>query len=136
MYIFVSKHFCTKNYESLVKTGKQKIIKGAHINSITATEIKLNTLSQTFKWIKEGCTLDCFAYLCAQKFIYEVIKGYKWPVDWIATALKKIANHKSQNMEFWIGIYFQIKQLKKQCKLVTSVYYDVFCRKLESLITV
>ena len=131
--IFIS--FCTKNYESLVKTGKQKIIKGAHINSVTATEIKLNTLSQTFKRIKEGCTLDCFAYLCAQKFIYEVIKGYKWPVDWIATALKKIANHKSQNMEFWIGIYFQIKQLVKKSKLVTNVCYDVFCKKLESLIS-
>ena len=100
-----------------MNTGEQWVIKGAHINSIYATEIKINILFQTFKRIKEGCTLDCLAHLCTQKFIYEVIKGYEWQLDWIAVSLQKIANHKSQNKEFWLGLYLQIKNQKKSIKL-------------------
>ena len=99
-----------------MNTGEQWVIKGAHINSITATEIKINTLFQTFKRIKEGCTLDCLAHLCTQKFIDEVIKGYEWPLDWIDVSLQKIVNHISQNIEFWLGLYFQIKNLEKSVK--------------------
>ena len=94
--------------------GIQVITKGAHKDSITATNIKINTLFQTFKRIKEGCTFDCLANLCTQKFIYEIIRGYKWPLDWIMVSLYRIQNHKSQNAEFWIGLTLQIKKLTKK----------------------
>ena len=82
-----------------IEYRRTKDKKRAHINSISATEIKINTLFQTFKkiLIKEGCTLECIGHLCTQKFINEVIEGYKWPVYWIAVSLQKIANHTSKH---------------------------------------
>ena len=63
--------------------------------------------------LDKGCTLDGLAYLCAFKFIYEVIIGYKWPLEWIMFSRHEKENHKSQSEEFWLGLILiiQIKNL-------------------------
>ena len=52
--IFVSFH---KNYTHIVEHGTQAVIKGAHKDSMSSKQIKINTLAHTFCRINEGCSL-------------------------------------------------------------------------------
>ena len=70
VYTDILVSFNNKNHDSLIEAGVQVIIKGAHKDSLTSTEIKISTLFQTFLRIKERCMLDCLAHSCALKFIY------------------------------------------------------------------
>ena len=87
-------------------------------------KLKDNGIIRRIGAVFDGAKIGRVSTLCAarvspdklKKFIDEVIKGYEWPLDWIDVSLQKIANHTSQNMEFWLGLYFQIKNLEKSVK--------------------
>ena len=61
--------------------GVQAVIKGAHKDSMSSKQIKINTLAHTFCRINESCSLNIFMSLCSCKFIYEILACYKWPIE-------------------------------------------------------
>ena len=65
--------FQNKNFEFLKNKGVQKIVKGAHRDSATASSIKINSLMQTFMRVNIGCSLDVIAKVCSLKFVYTYI---------------------------------------------------------------
>ena len=126
--------FFNKNYDQLFKEGTQAIIKGADMNSMTAEHIKVNSQTQAFMRIREGCSFDTFAKICVFKFIYEVLKGYKWPRKWLKNSLFIVSNHKSQSAEFWYALV-QIIEEKIMKRGVKSELTDkLVLRKLEKII--
>ena len=126
--------FQNKNLEFFKNKGMQKIIKGAHRDSATASSIKINSLMQTFMRVNIGCSLDVLAKVCSLKFVYEVIRGYNWPLEWISQSLYAVSNHTSQNKEFWRDFITMIEKCVMKHdgspKLSKKALYDV----LESIV--
>ena len=110
--ILVSFH--NKNYQHIKDHGVQAVIKGAHKNSMSSKQIKINTLGHTFCRINESCSLKIFTSLCSWKFIYEVLACYRWPVEWVFQSLYDIAS--KQNNDIWHMIIYKLKKLYKHNK--------------------
>ena len=126
--------FFNKNYDQLFKEGTQAIIKGADMNSMTAEHIKVNSLTQAFMRIREGCSFDTFANICVFKFIYEVLKGYKWPRKWLKKSLFIVSNHISQSAEFWYALVRIIEEKIMKRGVKSELTDKLVLRKLEKII--
>ena len=104
--------FQNKNYQHIKHYDVQAVIKGAHKDSMSSKQIKINTLAHTFCRINEGCSLNIFTSLCSWKFFYEVLACYKWPIEWGFHLLHNIAS--KQCNDIWHGIINKLKKLLKQ----------------------
>ena len=126
--------FQNKTFEFLKNKEVQKIIKATHRDLVTASSIKINSLMQTFMRVNIGCSLDVLAKVCSLKFVYEVIRGYNWPLEWISQSLYAVSNHTSQNKEFWRDFITMIEKCVMKHdgspKLSKKALYDV----LESIV--
>jgi len=90
----------------------QNVKKGAHKDSMSSNQIKINSLAHTFCRIEEGCSLNIFTSLCSWKFIFEVLICYKWPINWIIQSLH--SNNSRRHNDIWFGIIGQLKLLCRQ----------------------
>jgi hypothetical protein len=96
-----------KNFESLVKNGQQKYVKGIHKYLIISSRIKMHTIFTSFLRIDRGCSEHELIIISALKFIYVVLCAYKWPKHWIKEAVSIMSSRNSTNIMFrtaWIYI--------------------------------
>ena len=105
--------FNSKNFMSVRTVGTQTIKKGAARFSATSASIKINTIMSTMFRIRAGSSFDFLCQCDALKFIYEVIVAYKWPGNWIESALYKSASHSSQVEGLWDKIIVLFNKVKK-----------------------
>ena len=105
--------FNSKNFKCVWKDGLQKIKKGAARFSATSANIKINTIMSTFFRIRAGSSFDFLCQCDSLMFIYEVIVAFKWPENWIESALYKAAAHRSQVEGLWEKVIVIFNKVKR-----------------------
>ena len=82
--------FHLKSYKSLRENDVQIIKKGVHPGSAISTEVKINTMLNTFMRIRNVSSFDSFAIISVLQYTYEVRVAYSWDESWVMRALFKI----------------------------------------------